>query len=56
VVGVGLTFGTLVAASTSAVLLAAGLTLVVLAVVAIVASLLRLAGSVEVGLPGGSPK
>ena len=56
VFGVGLTFGTLVAASPSIPLLVGGVALVALAVVAIVASLLRLFGSVGVGLPGVSPK
>lgn len=51
VVGIGLAFGTLVAASTSPVLLAAGIALVGLAVVAIVASLLRLVGSMGITLP-----
>ena len=56
VFGVGLTFGTLVAESVSPVLLAAGLALVALGVVAIVASLLRLVGAVGVGLPGIAPE
>ncbi|MBB6647640.1 hypothetical protein [Halobellus ruber] len=52
VFGVGLAFGTLVATSTSVRLLVGGVALVGLAVVAIVASLLRLFGSVGVSLPG----
>jgi len=54
VFGVGLAFGTLAAASTSPLLLIAGLALVALGVVAIVASLLRLVGAVGVGLPGST--
>jgi hypothetical protein len=56
VFGVGLAFGTLVAESPSVPLLIGGVALVALAVVAIVASLLQLFGSVDVGLPGISPK
>ncbi|GGJ13365.1 hypothetical protein GCM10008995_24020 [Halobellus salinus] len=56
VFGVGLAFGTLATASTSVPLLIGGVVLVALAVVAIVASLLRVFGAVEVGLPGLSPK
>lgn len=56
VFGVGLAFGTLVAESPSIFLLIGGVTLVVLAVVAIVASLLRFFGSAGVGLPGPSPR
>ena len=53
VVGIGLAFGTLVAATTSMLLLLGGTTLVTLSVTALVASLLRLVGAVGVGLPGG---
>jgi hypothetical protein len=56
VFGVGLAFGTLVAESPSIPLLIGGVTLVALAVVAIVASLLRLVGSAGVDLPGLSPR
>ena len=56
VFGVGLAFGTLAAESPSVPLLIGGVALVALAVVAIVASLLRLFGSVDVGLLGISPK
>ena len=52
----GLAFGTLVAESPSVPLLIGGVALVALAVVAIVASLLRLFGSVDVSLLGISPK
>lgn len=54
--GVGLAFGTLVAGSPSILLLIGGVTLVALAMVAIVASLLRLFGSVGVVLPWVSRK
>jgi hypothetical protein len=56
VFGVGLTFGTLAAVSPSLSLLLGGVALVALAVVAIVASLLRLFGSVAVDLPGLSAR
>mgnify|MGYP006875060498 FL=1 len=56
VFGVGVAFGTLVAASTSPVLLAAGFALVALGVVAVVTSVLRLVGAVGIGLPGGTPE
>lgn len=56
VFGVGLAFGTLVATSPSIPLVIGGVTLVALAVVAIVASLLRLLGSAGIGLPGVAPK
>ncbi len=56
VFGVGLAFGTLAAESPSVPLLIGGVALVALAVVAIVASLLRLFGSVDVSLLGISPK
>ena len=55
VFGVGLAFGTLVAASPSLPLLIGGVTLVALAVVVIVASLLRLFGSAGVDLSGFVP-
>ena len=54
VFGVGLAFGTLVAESPSVPILVGGVALVALAVAAIVASLLRLFGSVGVGFPGSS--
>jgi hypothetical protein len=56
VFGVGLAFGTLAAVSPSLSLLLGGVALVALAVVAIVASLLRLFGSVAVDLPGLSAR
>lgn len=56
VFGVGLAFGTLAATSTSPALLIGGVALVALAVVAVIASLLQVFGSVGVGLSGLSPR
>jgi hypothetical protein len=56
VFGVGLAFGTLAAVSPSIPLLIGGIALVALGVVAILTSLLRLVGSVDVGLPGLSAR